>query len=148
MQPLRSLSPRRLLVVDDDDAILALLTTRLVIAGYKVTTARQGFEAIRNLRDLRPDAMILDLNMPVLDGFGVLERMRQSSIKPPTLVLTARHCAQDVEKAIRLGAKDYLAKPFEDRALLGRVARLFRTVPAAAPQAVPPTGPDCKAVEI
>jgi DNA-binding response OmpR family regulator len=78
--------------------------------------------------------MILDVNMPSMDGFGVLEHMKRvGPLKVPTLVLTARHNAEDVEKAIRLGAKDYLAKPFDDRLLLARVARLFRApaVPAA-----------------
>lgn len=127
MQPLHSLKPRQILVVDDDSAIVDLITTRLIIAGYKVSIARNGAEAIRSLSDLRPDGMILDINMPIIDGFGVLERMRYvSTVRPPTLVLTARHNAADVAKAIRLGAKDYLAKPFDDRMLLARVERLFR----------------------
>lgn len=133
MQPLHDLKPYRILVVDDDDSIVDLVSTRLIIGGYKVATATDGFEAIRNLKDLEPDAMILDINMPGLDGFGVLEHMRkEGSHKAPTLVLTARHNAQDVEKAIRLGAKDYLAKPFDDRLLLARVARLFRGAATAA----------------
>lgn len=127
MQPLRDLKPRCILVVDDDSDIVDLITTRLIIGGYKVVTARNGAEAIRALKDVRPDAMILDINMPLIDGFGVLERMRNvPTIRPPTLVLTARHNAEDVAKAIRLGARDYLAKPFDDRMLLARVARLFR----------------------
>jgi DNA-binding response OmpR family regulator len=138
MQPLRELAPRRVLVVDDDDAIVDLVATRLIIGGYKVAIGRNGFEAIRALKDLRPEAMILDVNMPGMDGFGVLEHMQRTGVsKVPTLVLTARHNAEDVEKAIRLGAKDYLAKPFDDRLLLARVARLFRApaVPAASPAA-------------
>jgi len=131
MQPLLDLMPRRVLVVDDDESIVDLISTRLIIGGYKVATATDGFEAIRHLKDLTPDAMILDINMPGLDGFGVLEHMRKpDSHKAATLVLTARHHAGDVEKAIRLGAKDYLAKPFDDRLLLSRVARLFRRQPA------------------
>jgi len=131
MQPLRDLMPRRVLVVDDDESIVDLISTRLIIGGYKVATATDGFEALRCLKDLKPDAMILDINMPGLDGFGVLEHMRKPDAhKAATLVLTARHHAGDVEKAIRLGAKDYLAKPFDDRLLLARVARLFRGQPA------------------
>jgi two-component system OmpR family response regulator len=138
MQLLRDPAARKILVVDDDESIVDLLSTRLAIAGYRVFTATDGFEAIRALKDQRPHAMILDINMPGLDGFGVLEHMKkQGAHRPPTLVLTARHNAQDVEKAIRLGAKDYLAKPFDDRMLLARVARLLRS-PTPARVALPP----------
>lgn len=134
MQLLRDPAARKILVVDDDESITDLLATRLAMAGYNVVTASDGFEAIRALKDQRPHAMILDINMPGLDGFGVLEHMKKQGVhKPPTLVLTARHNAGDVEKAIRLGAKDYLAKPFNDRMLLIRVGRLLRsTIPIAA----------------
>ena len=128
MLPQPDLNARKVLVVDDEESLVDLLSTRLSMAGYAVLTATDGFEAIRALKDHRPHAMILDINMPGLDGFGVLEHMRKpGNHKPPTLVLTARHNAQDVEKAIRLGAKDYLAKPFDDRMLLSRVARLVRS---------------------
>lgn len=138
MQPLFDLAPRRILVVDDDDSIVDLISTRLIIGGYKVATANDGFEALRHLKDLKPDAMILDINMPGLDGFGVLEHMQKpDAYAPPTLVLTARHNAGDVERAVRLGAKDYLAKPFDDRMLLARVSRLFRSAGAAAVAALP-----------
>ena len=130
MQPLRELS-RKILVVDDDESIVDLVSTRLIIGGHNVCVATNGFEAIRALADLRPQAMILDLSMPGMDGFGVLEHMaKPGAYQAPTLVLTARHLAQDVERAIRLGARDYLAKPFDDRMLLARVQRLFRGAPA------------------
>ena len=135
MRPLHDLKPRQILVVDDDSDIVDLISTRLIIGGYQVAIARNGAEALRSLKAARPDAMILDINMPGIDGFGVLERMQNASIRPPTLVLTARHNAQDVAKAIRLGAKDYLAKPFDDRMLLSRVARLFRAPLPRAPEA-------------
>jgi DNA-binding response OmpR family regulator len=130
MQPLRELS-RKILVVDDDESIVDLVSTRLIIGCHNVCVAPNGFEAIRALADLRPQAMILDLSMPGMYGIGVLEHMaKPGSYQAPTLVLTARHLAQDVERAIRLGARDYLAKPFDDRMLLARVQRLFRGAPA------------------
>jgi DNA-binding response OmpR family regulator len=130
MRPLHDLS-HKVLVVDDEESIVDLVSTRLMIGGYTVCVATNGFEAIRALADLKPKAMILDLSMPGMDGFGVLEYMaRPGSYQAPTLVLTARHLAQDVERAIRLGARDYLAKPFDDRMLLARVRRLFRGAPA------------------
>ena len=117
----------RVLVVDDDRAILELVCTRLTLAGYDAYAARNGAEALERLNGLRPQAMILDLNMPQLDGFGVLSTLgRERALKTPTLVLTARHAAADVQKAIGLGARDYLAKPFKDQQLLMRVARLLR----------------------
>jgi DNA-binding response OmpR family regulator len=124
-----SLDPpkRRILAVDDDRAVLDLVCTRLTLAGYDVFTARDGREALARLGSLRPAAMVLDLSMPQLDGFGVLEQMgRAGTAKVPTLVLTARHSAPDVKRAIGLGARDYLSKPFNDKQLLMRVQRLFR----------------------
>jgi two-component system OmpR family response regulator len=118
---------RRILVVDDDRAILELVCTRLTLGGYDAFGARDGAEGLQRLSSLRPQAMILDLNMPNLDGFGVLKSLgRERAQATPTLVLTARHGTADVQRAIAMGARDYLAKPFKDANLLMRVARLFR----------------------
>lgn len=117
----------RILIVDDDRAILELLHTRLTLAGYDVFSARNGHEALTRLSNLRPAAMVLDLSMPSLDGFGVLQQMGKVwTSRTPTLVLTARNGTADVQRAIQLGARDYLAKPFRDDELLMRVKRLFR----------------------
>ena len=135
--PLHRETPRMILVADDDAAIRELVSTRLTLAGYTVLTARDGREAVSRVLERRYDGLVLDLNMPELDGFGVLERLRGlGRSRPPTLVLTARHDAADVEAAVRLGARDYLAKPFDDRQLLMRVARLFRVVEVAASESV------------
>lgn len=138
------MSPRRetmMLVADDDPAIRELVSTRLALAGYVALTARDGVEAMRRLSERRYDGLILDLNMPELDGFGVLEQMKRfGTLRPPTLVLTARHNADDVRTAIKLGARDYLAKPFDDRQLLLRVARLCAPRPGA-PTPGAPSGP-------
>jgi two-component system OmpR family response regulator len=114
----------RLLVVDDDPMMLELLVTRLELAGYAVATARDGLEALRRLHEYRPHGVILDINMPRLDGFGVLEQMNTG--RWPVLVLTARNQTPDVQRAISLGARDFLSKPFKDNQLLLRVARLLR----------------------
>ena len=119
----------RLLVVEDDPYVLELLTTRLEIAGYRTWSAKDGYAALELLSSLQPDGMILDINLPRLDGFAVLQSLSQRSrIKPPppVLVLTARNAIEDVKRCIALGARDYLAKPFKDAALLARVARLLR----------------------
>ncbi len=118
---------RRILVVDDDLAILELVRTRLRLAGYDAFNAHNGQEALALLATERPEAMVLDLNMPRKDGFGVLEAMGPAGTKQtPTLVLTARHGAVDVKRAVGLGARDYLSKPFTSDQLLKRVARLVR----------------------
>lgn len=118
---------RRVLVVDDEPSVLELITTRLDIAGYETFYARDGYEAVARLSELRPAALILDINMPRLDGFGVLRQMKQTDAasRIATMVLTARNQPDDVRQAILLGARDFLAKPFNDQQLLTRVARLF-----------------------
>ena len=119
---------RRILVVDDDPFVLELILTRLTLAGYRTFSARDGQEAVERMADIRPEAMVLDINMPRLDGFGVLRHMAASgqSQRVATMVLTARNQPQDVQTAISLGARDYLSKPFRDDQLLARIARLLR----------------------
>jgi DNA-binding response OmpR family regulator len=126
---------RRVLVVDDDPAILELITLRLDLAGYETRTARDGGDALRAINETKPAAMILDINMPHMDGFEVLERLRSRGAlaKLPTMVLTARNNVDDVRRAIGLGARDYMSKPFDDRMLLSRVARLLRPPRPTAP---------------
>src|SRR5947209_1670389 len=95
---------RRVMTVDDDSAILELISTRLTLAGYDVFSARDGQEALARIQGIRPHAMVLDLNMPGLDGFGVLQRLgKAGTARVPTLVLTARHDTADVRRAIALG---------------------------------------------
>jgi DNA-binding response OmpR family regulator len=128
----------RVLVVDDDANVRDLIRVRLDQAGYDVHTARTGLEAISRIGELCPSAMVLDINMPEMDGFGVLAAMKQERMSLPVLVLTARHAGDDVRRAIGLGAKDYLTKPFNEAQLLARVARLMRR-PLAPPPAAAPT---------
>jgi DNA-binding response OmpR family regulator len=127
----------RILIVEDDPIILDLITTRLDIAGYDTYFARDGFEGLSRLHELRPSALVLDLNMPRLDGFGLLRKMRQEGLHTPTMVLTARNQPDDVKQAISLGARDFLAKPFKDEQLLQRVGRLLRKAPARPVKAAP-----------
>lgn len=118
---------RRVLVVDDEKAIRDLVTMRLEIAGFVTSAASDGLSALARIRDFKPHAMILDINMPMLDGFGLMARMGKDQLSTiPTLVLTARGQVEDVKRAITLGARDYLSKPFRDDHLLARMARLLR----------------------
>lgn len=133
----------RILVVDDDPAVLDLVVTRLEVAGYDARRARDGAAAVDRLGEVRPAAMVLDLSMPKLDGFGVLDiiAQRPDLATIPVLVLSARNGAEDVRMAIRMGAADYLSKPFETQRLLARVARLvnLKRAPVAAVH-LPPAG--------
>lgn len=126
--PLKPTAPT-ILIADDDEMIRDLLRTRLEIAGYATVSAEDGVEAFSHATQRRLAAMLLDVNMPRMDGFQVLDAVRRSGRPlPPTLMLTARHANSDVRKALALGAKDYMAKPFDDQMLLRRVARLLRTL--------------------
>lgn len=122
-----------LLIAEDDAGIREILRARLHQMGFDPQVARNGREALDRIIAWRPDGVVLDINMPELDGFGVLEALQRRSLKPPpTLVLTARHTGDDVRRAIRLGAKDYLTKPFTEAQLQARMGRLFRAAPSAA----------------
>ncbi len=127
----------KILIVEDDPSLLELLTTRLELAGYRTACARDGYQGLEALNGVQPDAIVLDLNMPRLDGFGVLAALNKRPLdkQPPVLVLTARNAADDVRRCLSLGAKDYLAKPFKDAHLLARVARLLRGATLAATNA-------------
>ncbi len=125
---------RRVLVVDDEPYLLELIVTRLELAGFETYSARNGDEALRRISEVRPEAMVLDINMPVMDGFEVLAQMRAQGLtdRVATMVLTARNNAGDVARAIQLGARDYLSKPFEDAKLIARVRRLLARPRASA----------------
>jgi two-component system OmpR family response regulator len=124
---------RRIFIAEDDRNLLELLTTRLSLAGYDTVFGRDGWEAIDGIHSTRPDAIILDVSMPRLDGFGVLRHIRKSPLVAniPVMMLTARNAPGDVKEALALGARDYLAKPFSDALLLARLARLLRARPVA-----------------
>lgn len=126
------------LIVDDDEHIRDLLRTRLELDGLHTVCAQDGIEAMITLASHRPAAMVLDVSMPRMDGFQMLEALKRTRrAPPPTLMLTARNAADDVRRAISLGAKDYLAKPFNDQLLLRRVRRLLRA-PTPAVEPPPP----------
>ncbi|HET9159688.1 MAG TPA: response regulator transcription factor [Caulobacteraceae bacterium] len=125
----------RILVVEDDASVRQLIRTGLGRADYEVHVARDGKEALEAIARIQPDAMVLDINMPELDGFGVLEALREKpeGLRPATMILTARHAEDDVRRAMALGAKDYLTKPFSETQLMRRIARLLRP-PYPAPR--------------
>ena len=126
----------RIFIAEDDESILDLLVTRLRIAGYRTTQEKDGMAALEAISRNPPSACILDVNMPRLDGFQVLGRLRADPLTAhiPVLILTARRAPDDIKTAIRLGATDYLSKPFNDEQLLARAGR-SGSAPECAPSA-------------
>ena len=118
----------RVLVVEDEPDIAALVAYQLAHAGYGVRTASNGREALRALEMDPPDLMVLDLLLPEVSGFEVLETVRSSeeTRRLPVVVLTARGDEQDRIRGFELGADDYIAKPFSPRELVLRVEAVLR----------------------
>jgi two-component system, OmpR family, response regulator len=119
-------TPGRLLVVDDEKTILELLSGSLRLAGFEVTTAASGAEAVRATASRRPDLVLLDVMMPDGDGFEALRRMRSAGIEVPVIFLTARDEEPHRVNGFDLGADDYVTKPFSLNELLGRIRAVLR----------------------
>jgi two-component system response regulator MprA len=116
----------RLLVVDDDPSVREALALVLDLGGFEVTTAIDGREAIRTLAVDSPDAVILDVLMPGLDGLEVCRRIRAVGNRTPVLMLTARAEVSERVAGLEAGADDYLAKPFAREELIARLRALLR----------------------
>ncbi len=116
----------RLLVVDDDPSVREALALVLDLDGFEVATAGDGREALRALASGAPDAVILDVLMPGLDGLEVCRRMRAGGDRTPVLMLTARSEVAERVAGLEAGADDYLAKPFAREELLARLRALLR----------------------
>lgn len=114
---------RPILIVDDDPSILDTVTEILAFEGYTVARARNGQEALRYIEQTLPALMLLDMRMPVLDGWGLSRQLREQGIVLPIIVMTA---AQDAHRwAQEIAAAGYLAKPFDLTELLTVVDRLL-----------------------
>jgi two-component system response regulator MprA len=116
----------RILVVDDDRAVRESLRRSLTFNGYSVELAQDGLEALSLITSDRPDALVLDVMMPRLDGLEVCRQLRSSGDDLPILVLTARDSVSERVAGLDAGADDYLPKPFALEELLARVRALLR----------------------
>lgn len=116
----------RILVVDDDRAVRDSLDRALRLHGFEVTLAEHGLEALQAVEREPPDAMVLDVMMPGLDGFAVTRRLRQDGDGTPILMLTARDAVADRVEGLDVGADDYLVKPFALEELVARLRALLR----------------------
>lgn len=120
------------LVVDDEAGVRDLLGDALRVAGYSVSAAADGMSALTALRSAPADLLIIDINMPVLDGFELLEQLRKKGDQTPALMLSARGEKTDITRGLRLGADDYVTKPFGLEELLLRVGAILRRTKAIA----------------
>ena len=116
----------RILVVDDDQAVRESLRRALILEGYDVEMAADGSEALRSLAQSAPDAVVLDLQMPDVDGLEVCRRLRSSGDATPVLMLTARDAIGDRVEGLDAGADDYMVKPFDLAELFARLRALLR----------------------
>jgi DNA-binding response OmpR family regulator len=124
---------RLILVVDDDPDIRGLLRELLDRRGFSVLEARDGQDALRVFFEQRPDLVVLDVQMPGLDGWKTLERIRELS-DVPVVMLTARATELEKTRGLRAGADDYVTKPFGRQELLARVEGLLRRTGGRAAQ--------------
>ena len=115
----------RILVVDDDVELMGLLQYTLTGVGYEVVSEFDGAQALARIAESEFDLVILDVNLPMLDGFAVLKQLRTHS-QVPVMMLTVRGAEEDEIQGLDLGADDYLKKPFSPRMLLARVRSLLR----------------------
>jgi two-component system OmpR family response regulator len=128
----------RLLVVDDEPNIVELLSASLRYAGFDVSTARSGPDAVRLARTLRPDLVVLDVMMPGMDGFEVVRKLRNEDMHFPVLFLTARDSTEDKISGLTLGGDDYVTKPFSLEELIARIRAILRRFAAERAQAPSP----------
>ena len=116
----------RILVAEDETSLNDLLQDALRMNGYETISAKHGLEALRLIREEKPDLVILDINMPQLDGFAVIEKLRNENNNVPVIVLTARDQRDDKSIGFGLGADDFVTKPFGLEELLMRVSAVLR----------------------
>lgn len=116
------------LIVDDDDKIREILSLYLNKEGFQVEEAADGVEAIRKVDQVKPNVIILDIMMPILDGIEVCRQVRKFS-RVPIIMLSARAEDEDRIMGLDLGADDYIAKPFNPREVIARVNAVIRRIP-------------------
>jgi two-component system, OmpR family, response regulator len=118
--------PVKVLVVDDEETLAELLSMALRYEGWEVRTAATGTAAVREAREFRPDAVVLDMMLPDIDGLEVLRRLRADRLDVPVLFLTARDAVEDRVAGLTAGGDDYVTKPFSLEEVIARVRGLMR----------------------
>ncbi|MEM1187199.1 MAG: response regulator [Pseudomonadota bacterium] len=118
---------QRLLLVEDNELNRDMLSRRLCRAGFSTTIAEDGEQALRRITEDRPDLVLLDMNLPIIDGWTVCERVRANAevATTPIIALTAHAMAEDRDRALAAGCDDYATKPIDFPALLDKIRRLL-----------------------
>lgn len=124
-------SALRVLVVDDEQMLTDLLSMALRMEGWEVRAAASGFEALQAVREFDPDALVLDIMMPDLDGMAVLQRLRQAGNDVPVLFLTAKDAVAHRIAGLTAGGDDYVTKPFSLEEVVARLRGLMRRAGSA-----------------
>ncbi len=115
----------KILVVDDDRVLIDVVSFTLRRAGFQVIQAYDGLSALETWAEIDPDLIVLDVNLPKLNGFSVCQQIRQQSTTP-IILLTVRTDEEDIIRGLELGADDYISKPFSPRQLVARVRAAIR----------------------
>ena len=115
----------RILVVDDDEKICQILTLYLKSKGYDVSACKNGAHAISAFEEFKPDLILLDVMLPGMDGWSILEKLRRIS-NVPVIMLTAKGDVPDRIQGLDCGADDYIVKPFDSKELVARIRAVFR----------------------
>lgn len=115
----------RILIVDDEPDILLMMRVNLESEGFDTVLAADGETAVARIREESPDVVLLDVMMPVLDGWGVLEAMAALSAPPVTIVVSAKAAPADIARAYELGAAEYVTKPFSIDALISTIREVL-----------------------
>ncbi len=126
---------KTVMVVDDEERMRSLLRSYLSQEGYRIITAADGREAMQRVRHEKPDAIILDIMMPEMDGWEFMRSYREEGHSEPVIMLTARVDDADQVLGLELGADDYVTKPFSPRVLVARLRALLRRAGMQAPEA-------------
>jgi len=123
----KKVTPARILVVDDEPDCLSIIQCRLEWCHYDVITASNGAEGLKIAEDEKPDIILLDTNMPVMDGHEMLERMKKHPIlkDTPVIMVTALCSTQDIAAASALGIADYVTKPVDFTSLLEKISSIL-----------------------
>ena len=125
-------TPKHILIVDDEPRMRRFVRMNLELEKFQVSEANDGLEAIRKVRDEMPDLVVLDVEMPQLDGFETLREIRRTAAVP-VIMLTVRGDEEDRIKGLDLGADDYVTKPFSARELVSRINAVLRRVEMSSP---------------
>lgn len=123
---METVEKKRILVIEDEVHIADGIQLNLSLQGYEVVVAPDGIEGLEKWRSWHPDLIVLDIMLPMIDGFSILKTIRKEDEKIPVLILSARGDTRDKVKGLQYGVDDYLSKPFDLDEFLLRVARLLK----------------------